>query len=348
MPLPHESVLCQYRYDPLDRVIGQVSAGIPQHQRFYNKNRLATEIQGAVCHSIFQQGDLLLAQQRSGDGAIDTLLFATDQQRSVLHTCKANQQRQPIAYSPYGYRAVENGLLSLLGFNGERPDPVTNQYLLGNGYRAFNPVLMRFNCPDSLSPFGEGGLNPYAYCQGDPVNQIDPTGHVTSLGWSLVRNSIVRRVPLPTAWPGFDPTMLPDAPPTRLNRAVAAIEPIQAVPPVSEVASLNVTNTLRLHTVNDGREFIGALEAASRSPDTRAQLNPAMRVALGNMGESSLTAVRLPPPTEEAARTIALSGNSNRHTPAFETNRRIHQQMEARALRENRPDRILREIRDIP
>lgn len=84
---------------------------------------------------------------------------------------------RPIIYSPYGHRAPENGLLSLLGFNGERPDPVTGHYLLGNGYRAFNPVLMRFNSPDSWSPFGKGGLNAYAYCLGDPMNQTDPTGH---------------------------------------------------------------------------------------------------------------------------------------------------------------------------
>ncbi|KPZ22499.1 RHS repeat-associated core domain-containing protein, partial [Pseudomonas syringae group genomosp. 3] len=31
--------------------------------------------------------------------------------------------------------------------------------------------------PDSLSPFGKGGLNAYAYCAGDPVNRSDPSGH---------------------------------------------------------------------------------------------------------------------------------------------------------------------------
>jgi RHS repeat-associated protein len=86
-----------------------------------------------------------------------------------------------LAYTPYGHRPPESGLLSLLGFNGERPDPVTGHYLLGNGYRAFNPVLMRFNSPDSWSPFGKGGLNAYAYCVGDPVNRNDPTGHTSPL-----------------------------------------------------------------------------------------------------------------------------------------------------------------------
>lgn len=63
------------------------------------------------------------------------------------------------------------------GFNGELLDDITGHYLLDNGYRAYNPVLMRFNSPDSLSPFGEGGLNAYAYCAGDPVNRSDPSGH---------------------------------------------------------------------------------------------------------------------------------------------------------------------------
>jgi RHS repeat-associated protein len=82
-----------------------------------------------------------------------------------------------LAYTPYGHRPLGNGLLSLLGFNGEQSDPVTGHYLLGNGYRAFNPVLMRFNSPDSWSPFGKGGLNSYGYCEGDSVNRVDPTGH---------------------------------------------------------------------------------------------------------------------------------------------------------------------------
>lgn len=105
-----------------------------------------------------------------------TTLLATDQQRSVLNTLKANQPPQAITYSCYGHRTTASGFLSVLGFNGEMADPMTGHYLLGNGYRAFNPVLMRFNRPDILSPFGKGGLNSYAYCLGDPINSHDPNG----------------------------------------------------------------------------------------------------------------------------------------------------------------------------
>ncbi|ULH12269.1 RHS repeat-associated core domain-containing protein [Serratia marcescens] len=66
---------------------------------------------------------------------------------------------------------------SPLGFNGERTDPALGSYHLGNGYRLYNPTLRRFTAPDNMSPFGAGGINPYAYCEGDPINNTDPTGH---------------------------------------------------------------------------------------------------------------------------------------------------------------------------
>ena len=106
-----------------------------------------------------------------------TILLVTDHQHSVISALAATRP-QYIAYTPYGHRPTENGLMSLLGFNGEQPDPLTGHYHLGNGYRQFNPVLMRFNSPDSWSPFGDGGINSYAYCEGDPRNRSDPTGHV--------------------------------------------------------------------------------------------------------------------------------------------------------------------------
>ena len=192
MTAPSTTLRCQYRYDPLDRLVHQTQPDMPIDQRFYCESRLATEIQGSTKHSIIQHDDLLLAQQQREGDALETTLLATDLQRSVLHTLKTGTQPRPIAYSPYGHRPVFSALLSLLGFNGERPDPMTGHYLLGNGYRAFNPVLMRFNSPDSWSPFGKGGINAYVYCDGDPRNRADTTGH----SWysNLIKN-IVKTAP---------------------------------------------------------------------------------------------------------------------------------------------------------
>jgi RHS repeat-associated protein len=174
MPSPNKEVLCTYHYDPLDRLIGLNPAKQDTVQRFYCKSRLATEIQGVARCAIMQQGDQLLAQQKRSGDTLETALLATDQQRSVMHTVGINSLA--IAYSPYGHLRAESGLTSLLGFNGERPDALTGHYLLGS-YRVFDLVLMRFISPDSLSPFGKGGLNSYAYCLGDPVNWNDPTGN---------------------------------------------------------------------------------------------------------------------------------------------------------------------------
>ncbi|EJK99045.1 MULTISPECIES: RHS repeat-associated core domain-containing protein [Pseudomonas] len=196
MSVNRETPLCRYHYDPLDRLANCSPSTQASTQRFYLQKRLTCELQGSIGRSIFQQADQLLAQQQRQNGAVETTLLTTDQQRSVLHALNATQPCA-LVYTPYGHRPPENDLLSLLGFNGERPDLVTGHYLLGNGYRAFNPMLMRFNSPDSFSPFGAGGLNAYVYCIGDPVNSTDPSGHYISFSslWKAFLNFLRPRTP---------------------------------------------------------------------------------------------------------------------------------------------------------
>ncbi|WP_207937330.1 RHS repeat-associated core domain-containing protein [Pseudomonas sp. 51_B] len=89
------------------------------------------------------------------------------------------------SYTPYGYSQPRK---SQLGFNGEYQEALTGVYQLGNGYRTYSPSLMRFHSPDALSPFGEGGANPYGFCLCDPINLTDPSGRAPALiaqvkGW---------------------------------------------------------------------------------------------------------------------------------------------------------------------
>lgn len=171
MSTSDKRVAATYQYDPLDRLTDAQGA-----RRFYNNTRLATVIEGERSTCFFEHDTQPLALQRSGTAA-DTTLLATDAQTSVLTSLPATASPSVHHYTPYGHQAAASGLSGVPGFNGEHPDPLTGHYLLGQGYRAFNPVLMRFNSPDSLSPFEEGGINAYAYCEGDPINQTDPSGH---------------------------------------------------------------------------------------------------------------------------------------------------------------------------
>lgn len=184
----NQRLLCRYHYDPLNRQIGCSYPGLVPLQRFYCKSRMCTEIRGAQQISFFQIAEQPLSVMSQENGKTDVSLLTTDRQFSILSTMQA-AGLQALAYSPYGFRSG-NGLFSLLGFNGERPDPITGHYPLGNGYRSFNSVLMRFNSPDKWSPFGRGGINAYAYCAGDPVNRRDPNGRWFETYIAMLNNKI--------------------------------------------------------------------------------------------------------------------------------------------------------------
>jgi RHS repeat-associated protein len=111
-----------------------------------------------------------------------TVLLATESKNSALSEVLGGKPN-PIAYSVYGEQSAPQEITTRLGFNGQLREARPGWYLLGNGYRAYNPVLMRFHSPDSWSPFGEGGLNAYMYCGGEPVMGSDPTGHFNPSKW---------------------------------------------------------------------------------------------------------------------------------------------------------------------
>lgn len=102
-----------------------------------------------------------------------TYLLACDRQNSPIDGVGFPGR----SYTAYGARPSPIGPMT--GFCGQPRDARMDRYPLGNGHRRYSPVLMRFHEPDALSPFGEGGINAYAYCGADPVNRNDPTGKVS-------------------------------------------------------------------------------------------------------------------------------------------------------------------------
>ena len=176
-------VLCQYHYDAHNQLCGETRGGAGQMLRFYQGDRLGCTVQGQSRVSYLHEGDRPLGQQQLGQPG-QTLLLLTGANNSVL----GESQQQSLREATYGAWGERSGdeMQCPLGFNGEIRERDTGWYLLGNGYRAYNPSLMCFHSPDSMSPFAAGGINPYTYCVGNPITLRDPTGHFVQgwLGWT--------------------------------------------------------------------------------------------------------------------------------------------------------------------
>ncbi|NAT25928.1 RHS repeat-associated core domain-containing protein [Pseudomonas syringae] len=175
---PDGTLISQYRYDGHDHLLATQDGTDSEVLRFYKGQQLSSSVQDDQRTHYLHLEEQPLGQQVVGDPE-KTLLLLTDANQSVLGECEQDQLRTAV-YSAYGERYSDDALRGTAGFNGEVRETAIGWYLLGNGYRAYNPSLMRFHSPDFLSPFAEGGVNPYTYCLGNPIALRDPTGHDAS------------------------------------------------------------------------------------------------------------------------------------------------------------------------
>ena len=113
--------------------------------------------------------EILTSPMRDGK----TVLLQVDGLGSIV--AERGLRQGEWSFPPYGELPSQR-VVGALRFAGQWFDPVALGYLLGNGHRLYSPAITRFLSPDSLSPFGAGGINVYAYCSGDPVNSHDPSG----------------------------------------------------------------------------------------------------------------------------------------------------------------------------
>ncbi|QHF05823.1 sugar-binding protein [Pseudomonas asturiensis] len=169
--------LSAYRYDSHDNLVAS-RYGDDETLRFYEGNQLSSSVKNGAYTRYLYVGEEPLGQQTEGNDD-ECVLLLTDASRSVAGEFQRDKLRTAV-YNAYGEQHADEPLLCTLGFNGEARESDSGWYLLGRGYRAYNPCLMRFHSPDFLSPFGSGGVNPYAYCLGNPIALRDPTGHDAS------------------------------------------------------------------------------------------------------------------------------------------------------------------------
>ncbi|NIF26620.1 RHS repeat-associated core domain-containing protein [Pantoea sp. Tr-811] len=141
---------------------------------FYQDSNVVTVLQATVITTSLTHGRMTMAFLTGAVQQQRTTLLATDAQQSAVRYCTQSEQHS-ITFNAYGQAVGRPDLPAV--FKGERPDTLSQHYILGMGYRSYNPSLMRFMSPDSDSPFARGGLNTYAFVMGDPINYGDPSGH---------------------------------------------------------------------------------------------------------------------------------------------------------------------------
>ncbi|MGE8177959.1 RHS repeat domain-containing protein [Pseudomonas fluorescens] len=161
-----------YRYDPLGRLGEQeTSAGVSR--RFYVGDHVLNErtTDGAML-TLVRSAGAVFAESRLSQSIRTVMLTGSDGQGSVR--LESDTEQRVVSYTAHG--SDDGTAQGRVGFAGELRDPVTGLYHLGS-YRPYDSRLMVFLTADSASPIGNGGLNRYAYCGGDPVNRVDPNGH---------------------------------------------------------------------------------------------------------------------------------------------------------------------------
>ena len=170
----------KYSYDPYERLVKTNETA-----RFYSGAYVVQELDVVNTTEFIQDAHVPLAEVQNGK----KILYGLDNKSSVVFTTDNNASKYT-TYAPYG--SGDNG--ARIGLNGQLKDVAGDgTYPLGNGTRSFWPAIAGFSAADSFSPFQGGGINPYRYCGGDPVNTVDPSGHkpVQLWKWLLDGASLV-------------------------------------------------------------------------------------------------------------------------------------------------------------
>jgi RHS repeat-associated protein len=159
-----------YGYGP-DGRIARIRRSGRTRFRYYDDGQLYGDFSDDDQRRYIRAGGTVVAESLLAHAIRTTWLLGSDPQGSVI--VEAGEHTTLRTYGAYGHRDTsDDGART--GFAGEVGEEDTGFYVLGS--RLYSPTLRRFLSPDSASPFDAGGLNRYAYCGGDPINRVDPSG----------------------------------------------------------------------------------------------------------------------------------------------------------------------------
>ncbi|GAA1021244.1 hypothetical protein Aple_059670 [Acrocarpospora pleiomorpha] len=167
-----------YGYDALDRLASRTRLGVTTRFRYSatgNDLAAVTDAVGTVIESYGRGafGNALSAKT----GAAAARLLMADRHGDIIASFSTSGLIGSSAFDPFGTVLTTSGSQPQLGYQGEWTDAdtgATNMHA-----RWYQPGLGGFLSRDTwnLPPIPSGTANRYAYANGDPLNQIDPSGH---------------------------------------------------------------------------------------------------------------------------------------------------------------------------
>ena len=163
-----------FGYDAEGRRVRKTHAGTTTYY-VWDGEQLAMQLDGSGNRTFeysYQPGGLdAPVAVKSGSS---TYYYQLDETGSVAAVWNAsNNTVATYTYDPYGYTVDSSGTLTQnLRWKGAQYDTETGLYYMRARY--YDPTVGRFISED---PAGlAGGINPYTYGNGEPVNASDPTG----------------------------------------------------------------------------------------------------------------------------------------------------------------------------
>lgn len=217
--------MSNFTYDARGRLIGAgnttythdagnnrtgVREGIQQTGYLVNPNASLSQVlvqasnQSGQMYYVYGLG---LIGQESPGGVYRTYHFDL-RGSTVALTNEAGQVTDRFQYAPYGEMVYRSGNTAtpflFSGRYGVMTDESDLYYMRA---RYYNPVAKRFLSPDPLTGqvSNPQSQNLYTYCEGKPVNYVDPMGHNEIAGFMEEYNPIYDRFNFIESWDFFKP-----------------------------------------------------------------------------------------------------------------------------------------------
>ena len=165
-----------FTYDAAGQRLTKAANGQTRRHLYQDKNLLAVlDGEGAVQeYNILEDDGSIICGQRGTTA--DKYWYRQDIRGSITNIIdNAETVKKSYTYDAFGNTAQSGSFQNSFAYTGAVLDEETGLYYMNARY--YDPSTGRFVSQDSYRGESEGLWHLYAYCDSDPVNFTDPTGH---------------------------------------------------------------------------------------------------------------------------------------------------------------------------